>query len=108
MSERRRYPRLDVNLPVILRYRGDLIPATVLNISCGGICLSTDNKEISSEGNAEVILDLSATEIDVSVRGQVVRVADGKNKKVGIQFTNLYSVGHKAIERYLTKNRKSI
>jgi hypothetical protein len=108
MNERRRYARLDVNLPVVLRYRGDLIPATVLNISCGGICLATDNAEITSEGNAEVILDLSATELDVSVRGQVVRVSDGKSKKVGIQFTNLYSVGHKAIERYLQKSRKNI
>ena len=105
MQERRRYPRLDVSLPVTLRYKGSLIPATALNISCGGMCLSTDSSEVLSDGNAEVILDLSGSELDVSVRGHVVRVTPGMKKKVSIQFTNLYSIGHQAIERYIQKNK---
>ncbi len=105
MNERRKYPRLDVNLPVTMRYKGKLLPATVLNISCGGVCLATDSSAVIDEGSAEIILDLSETERDVSVRGEVVRVGKGKNIQVGVQFTNLYSVGHQAIEKYLQKNR---
>lgn len=103
--ERRRYHRLDVDLPVTLRYQGRLIPATALNISCGGVCLSTEEAELEEADNAEVILDLGQTELDVSVRGQVVRVSEGKNKKIGIQFTNLFSVGHQTIERYIKQHK---
>lgn len=103
MQDKRKYPRLDVNLPVTLRYKGSLIPATVLNISCGGICLSTDSSEVEEDGSAEVILDLSASERDISVRGEVVRTTEGRQKKIGIQFTNLFSVGHQAIEKFIKK-----
>ncbi len=105
MQERRQHKRLGLNLPVTLRYRGSLIPATALNISCGGMCLTTDSPEVAGSGDVEVIFDLSATELDVSVRGQIVHLDPGANKKIGVQFTNLYSLGHKAIERYIQKNR---
>lgn len=101
MQERRRHKRLLVDLPVTLRYKGSLIPATVLNISCGGICLATDNPEVNDAKNVEVIIDLSAAELDVSVRGQIVRVTEGNDKKLGVQFTNLYSLGHQAIEKFI-------
>jgi len=106
MQERRRFKRLDINLPVTLRYQGRLIPATALNISCGGMCVATDTSEldVSDSGNVEVVIDLSSAELDVSVRGKVVRAAAGKGP-LGIQFTNLFSVGNKAIERFITKNK---
>lgn len=104
MQERRRFKRLDVNLPVTLRCRGNLIPATVLNISCGGMCLFTDNPEVTDENNVEVIVDLSAAELDISVRGKIVRTTSGMQKKVGIRFTNLYSVGHKVLEKYIRRH----
>lgn len=103
MQERRLHKRLNVNLPVTLRYKGSLIPATALNISCGGICLATDSDEVSDPENVEVVVDLSTVEHDVSVRGKIVRVNEGTQKKLGVQFTNLYSVGHQAIERFVKK-----
>jgi len=104
--ERRRFKRLSVDLPVTLRYRGRLIPATALNISCGGMCLSTEHPEIIGDDDIEVILDLSLAEVDVSVRGRIVRIAAGVKKNVGVQFTNLYSIGHQAIEKFIQKGGK--
>lgn len=103
MQERRRHKRLLIELPVTLRYKGSLIPATALNVSCGGMCLSTDNPEVNDAKNVEVIIDLSAAELDISVRGQIVRVTEGNNTNLGIQFTNLYSLGHQAIERFINR-----
>lgn len=103
MQERRRYKRLLVDLPVTLRYKGSLIPATALNVSCGGMCLSTDNPAVNDANNVEVIIDLSAAELDISVRGQIVRVTEGDDKNIGVQFTNLYSLGHQAIEKFINK-----
>ena len=88
-----------------MRHKGVLIPATALNISCGGMCLATDNPEVSDDGDVEVIFDLSSTEVDVSIRGKIVRMDEGSTKKIGVQFTNLYSVGYKAIEKFCQKNR---
>jgi len=105
MDERILHKRLNVDLPVTLRYMGDLIPATALNISCGGICLATENSKMIDDNNVEVIIDLSATELDVSVRGKIVRVSEGRQKKVGIQFTNLYSIGHQAIEKFIQRHK---
>ena len=105
--ERRRFKRLPVSLPVTLRYRGRLIPATALNISCGGMCLSTESSEIVGDDAIEVILDLSLAELDVSVRGKIIRIDAGINKKVGVQFTSLYSIGHQAIEKYIQRKDKN-
>lgn len=107
MGEQRKYPRLKVNLPVTIRYHGHLIPATALNVSCGGMCLSTDNPEVTGDDNVEVIFDISSADLDVSVRGRIVRVTPGMQKKVGVQFTNLYSIGHQAIERYVQSHNKN-
>jgi hypothetical protein len=69
------------------------------------MCLTADSPKISDEGDVEVIFDLSATEVDVSIRGKIVHLDEGGTKKIGVQFTNLYSVGHKAIEKFIQKNR---
>lgn len=105
MRERRQFKRLKIDLPVTIRYKGNLIPATALNISCGGMCLATDSPEVVGNDDVEIILDLSAAELDISIRGKVVRINPGVSKKVGVQFTNLFSLGHKAIERFIQKNK---
>lgn len=102
--EKRQFPRLDVDLPVVLRHNGHLIPATALNISCGGMCLKTDNPEIVDNGNVEVIFDLATGEKDVSVRGKIVRLERDEETEMGIQFVNLYSAGHQALERFIRKH----
>ncbi len=102
--EKRQFPRLDVDLPVVLRHNGHLIPATALNISCGGMCLRTDNPEIINNGNVEVIFDLATGEKDVSVRGKIVRLEKDEETEMGIQFINLYSAGHQVLERFIRKH----
>ncbi|GEM_PF-1261833 len=103
-AERRRYGRLDVTLPVTIRYRGRLIPATALNLSCGGMMLDSESA-FEESGRVEVILDLSSIERDVTLRGEVVRSESAHaGARVGIRFTNLFTIGHDAVSRYLRRN----
>ncbi len=101
MLEKRRFPRIKMNLPLTIRYNGYLVPATATNVSCGGMCLATDNPVVVGDGDVEIIFDLSKSETDVSVRGKVVRVEPGTTKSVGVQFTNFESVGYKILKRYI-------
>ena len=106
VKERRRFKRLNVKLPVTLRYQGRLIPATALNISCGGICLFVKESKVTSSHNkkVEVVMDLSQKERDVSIRGEVIRMETGNQSKISIKFTNLYTVGHQTLENYINRN----
>ncbi|MBI4367410.1 MAG: PilZ domain-containing protein [Deltaproteobacteria bacterium] len=100
--DRRQYPRLAVDLPVTLRHGGRLIPATALNISCGGILLAPEAGDVTTNGPVEVVIDLSAAERDVTLRGEIVR--GSVRTGVGIRFTNLHAMGFKTIENYLRRN----
>lgn len=106
MRDKRRFKRLDVELPVTLRLGGRLIPATTLNISSGGVCLGLDEQDLklAEQGKVEVIIDLSQEQTDVSLRGEITRVETGEGKKIGIKFTNLYTVGHQTLEQFINKN----
>jgi len=104
MSEKRRYTRISVDLPVILRHGGRLIPATLENISSGGMYLKTDKSRISTDRPVEIIFDLSEADRDVSMRGQITRIVDADDGNgVGIQFTNLFSLSHKAVQKYVNE-----
>ena len=105
-SERRDFPRLEVQLPVTLRYAGRLIPATTLNISCGGMLLTTEGSNVTTNAPVEVIFDLSATQRDLTLRGDIVRIAAEQVPQVGIRFTNFYAAGYQALERYIRKAGK--
>lgn len=106
MLEKRRHRRLDVDLPVILRYKGRLLPATILNLSCGGMCLRAEGEGIAADGNVEVIFDLGEERRDLSLRGRVTRVEETADAaSMGVQFTNLFSASHRAVEEYLRKNQ---
>jgi len=105
MLEKRRYRRVSMDLPVVLRHKGRLLPATMLNLSCGGMLLKAEGKEIAPEGSVEVIFDLGEYGRDISMRGQVARFEAGDNTaNMGVQFTNLFSLSHKAVQEYLRKN----
>lgn len=106
MREKRRFKRLNVELPVTLRHSGHLIPATTLNISCGGVCLDVESEELDLAGRkkVEVIIDLSAEERDVSLRGEITRIEDGEKSRIGIKFTNLYTVGHQTLEEFINRS----
>lgn len=106
MEDKRRFPRLDVDLPVTIRCDGRLIPATALNISSGGLCLSSEmplppNFQYKK---IELIIDLSGTDRDVSVRGEVVHIDKGDQFRLGVKFTNLYTVGHQAVQEFVNSH----
>lgn len=106
MLEKRRHRRLNVDLPVILRHKGRLLPATILNVSCGGMYLRAEAGDIAADGNVEVIFDLGEEQRDLSLRGRITRIEPAPDAThVGVQFTNLFSLGHKAIEEYLQRHQ---
>lgn len=105
MLEKRRHRRVAVNVPVILRHGGRLLPATMMNLSCGGMLLRTEGSDISAEGPVEVIFDLGEYGKDISMRGRITRLDTASEEAdMGVQFTNLFSISHKAIQEYLRKN----
>ncbi len=108
VTERRTSMRVPVQLPVTLRYRGRLIPATACNLSCGGMMLDTPDAAFMEEDHLELIFDLSTIERDVTLRGAIIRnEAAGRNHRIGIQFTNVCSIGHEAVTRFLKRQGKS-
>lgn len=106
LIERRESPRFPINLPVTLRHNGKLIPATTENVSCGGMSLSTSVSQLTIGGKVEVVVDLTELERDVTLRGTVVRLDPKDNSKMGIQFVNLLSGGHSALQGFLKKLQK--
>ena len=102
--DKRKFPRFTINLPVILRHKGRLIPATANNLSCGGMFIAVDSVDISVEHPVEVIFDLDDNK-DLSLRGQITRVEFGDNTSgLGVQFTNLFSDSHKAVQKFINSN----
>lgn len=104
LIERRESPRVPVQLPVTLRHNGCLLPAQTVNISCGGMCLAASSAEIVIKGPIEIILDLTATERDITLRGEVLRVNGQDSSELAIQFVNRLAEGHSALQKFL-KNR---
>ena len=102
--DKRKFPRFVMNLPVILRHKGRLIPATASNISCGGMFISADNLDISAEHPVEVIFDLDDNK-DLSLRGQITRIELGNDMSgLGVRFTNLFSDSHKVVQKFINSN----
>ena len=108
MREKRRHKRLDLALPVILRYGGRLIPATMLNLSCGGARIRAEQTDFSTDTPVELIFDLDNQTYDISMRGNVVHSTEDPTAQAGriagIQFAGVISDSHKAVDDYLKKN----
>lgn len=102
--EKRRHNRLDVNLPVTIRHDGKLVPATALNLSCGGMYLETDGETISENSTVEVTFDLDADNRDVSLCGVIARIERSQKPRIGVQFANFFSAGHTALREFLRKH----
>ncbi len=107
-EERRRHGRLEVSLPVTMRYQGRLVPATAMNLSCGGALLDAASAVVCGDRPVELIFDLSAVERDVAIRGQVVRSESVTSKsRVGVRFINLFTSGHETIGRYIARQMRN-
>ena len=101
MLERRRAPRIHVELPVVLRHRGRFVPATAVNLSSGGMLIHSDDSNVSTTGQVEILFDLDHEHRDVALRGNVLRVDGTHPTNLGIQFTTVFSEAHRVIQRYL-------
>jgi uncharacterized protein (TIGR02266 family) len=98
--EKRRHKRISLELPVVIRSGGRLIPATALNLSSGGMYLKTDT-EIKKNSAVEVTFDLDEENRDISLSGTVARVDKNPEHCIGVQFGNFFSSSHKALREYL-------
>jgi hypothetical protein len=103
--EKRRHRRVSVDLPVTIRHKGKLIPATALNVSCGGMYLETEGEGLSENTPIEVTFDLNGESRDVSLCGVVSRVETAPRPRVGVEFANFFSAGHKALREFLRKHQ---
>lgn len=104
MAERRRFPRMKVNLPVVLRHRGRLVPATTLNVSCGGMYINVKHPDISESAPVEITFDLEEKR-DISLIGKITRVESAAGaSRLGVQFTDVFSISHKTVQDYLRTN----
>ena len=99
--ERRRHPRADVNRPVIIRHMGRLIPGVMCNLSASGMRVMSEYQSFLHTAPVEIIFDLSPDEIDISLRGNIVRLEDGTPRGLGIQFTAPASFNNIALMQFL-------
>lgn len=99
--EKRRHKRLAIDVPVTIRSQGKLIPATAVNVSCGGMYLKTETKDIAENSSIEVTFDLDSENKDISLSGTVARVDSILG--FGVQFGNYFSASHKALREFLRK-----
>lgn len=108
MNEQRRHKRLDVTLPIILRYQGRLVPATMLNLSCGGARIRAEEGELVANTPVEITFDLDNQIYDVSMRGNIIHTTKDPTARdgyiAGVQFAGIVSDSQKAIEEYLKKH----
>lgn len=60
---------------------------------------------MDGKNKVEVIIDISKEERDVSLRGEITRVEHGEDSLVGIKFTNLYTIGHQTLDRFINRSK---
>lgn len=99
--EKRRHKRFSPEVPVTLRCCGKLRPATLQNISRGGVCLKTDTHDIAENSAVELAFDFDKKNKDVALCGTVIRVGKDAASCVGIKFHNFFSSGHKILREFL-------
>ncbi|MBI4126561.1 MAG: PilZ domain-containing protein [Deltaproteobacteria bacterium] len=104
MLERRRSPRLALELPVTLRHGGRFIPATALNMSNGGMLIQADDQNVTTQAPVEIVFDLDPTHRDVALRGNILRV---ESQSLGIQFTNTFSESYRMLQEFLRNKTQS-
>ncbi len=103
MFEKRKFRRLNMNFPVTIRYKGEFIPARALNISCGGICITSPNTGVELDGAFEIFFDLDSKHKDIALRAEILHTdGDGDGKMLGVRFVNPFSKKHVELQDYLT------
>lgn len=102
--EKRRYRRVALDIPVTIRYKGNLMPALALNVSSGGMYIKANTENEVIDGPIEVSFDLDKDNKDLSLSGNVARVEKSDSIYIGVQFKNPFSSSYKTLREFLTKN----
>ena len=99
--EKRIFRRLDTDVSVELELKNRTVKTTALNISCGGMFLKLDPKQVSEEDQVQVVVHLPNRDKPVKLSGEITRSETGSRRGVGVQFQGLYNDNILAIERYV-------
>ena len=97
-AERRTTPRIPTTLLATLRYGTTTHPATVINLSRGGLRCSLGDAQPPPSG-ATVSIELHLTDGTLNLEGTVKSTAP--NSETGIEFTNISSAAATSLDTYL-------
>jgi transcriptional regulator with PAS, ATPase and Fis domain len=102
-SEQERYYRAQMQLPVKLKYAGEQLEATLLNLSIGGAAIAID-KPLSFGMPASIYFAIPETEVEIELSGRVAwSNSEGQH---GIQFSDLPANIRTDLLRWLTSQMK--
>lgn len=101
---RRSAIRVPVEVRAVLEYASDLRECMALNLSEGGVFLTTDeNLALGTE--THLVLELTEEKTEVSINGLVQWVCDGAEgplpEGIGIYFTELGDKQRSALQRFI-------
>lgn len=103
MQDKRRYTRVEFCRDVVFRHQGRIIPAKIMDLSLGGMSIRADSSDVSSDMSLEVVFDLDDANRDISLFGRVRHLERTEDSsKFGVQFSNIFSEGQKAIRSFLS------
>lgn len=106
-SEKRKHPRLPVNLPATYRSTGLVQDVRVSNLSKTGLSIACEETEpLGTE--AEVLLSLPAEQEPIPLQGVVIWVSSNPDHPgMGIQFRDLPAEARSALTNYLMRSSYS-
>jgi class 3 adenylate cyclase len=104
-DNRRKYPRLELNLPVTLQVAQWSHRAEAINISAGGILVACkDSFQANTPVKLSAVLPLGKKELPLRIEGLIVHSTpkgDGRHA-MGIKFKRLISEDREALEHLLS------
>lgn len=103
-SEKRLFKRIDVGLEVELMVDGSALHATTANISCGGLFLMLDAKELKEVQDLSLVIHLPNRQKPVQVVAEVLRKENDSREGVAVKFQGLYNDNILAIEQFIKSN----
>lgn len=105
MSDKRRHQRFGTEIPAVVRHLGRLIPASIKNVSTGGMFVVTESNDVSSTSPLELIFDLGNSNGELSVMGRIRHLERTDDEAyLGVQFTTPFADGMKGILSFCSSN----
>lgn len=102
-TEKRLFQRLEIGLEVELLVGGSPVKATTTNISCGGLFLTVDPKEVQKNQELSLLIHLPNRKRPVQLVGQILRQ---ERKGVAVKFGELYNDNILAIEQFIKSKKR--